>query len=104
MTPDKAKSLADDIACAIATLQAIADELMTAYPDGDYEPEREEPTPAPPKAKAVTLEEVRAVLSAKAADGKREGVKALLAKYGVTQLSAVTPDNYAALLKDAEGL
>jgi 3-methyladenine DNA glycosylase Tag len=103
MTPDRAASLANDIACAIATLQEVADELTTAYPDGDYG--RDEPQDAPPpKRKPVTLEEVRAALSAKAAVGKREEVKALLAKYGAAQLSAVTPEQYAALLADAEGL
>ena len=100
MTPDKALSLANDIACTIATLQAIEDELRTAYPDSDYDREGYEPEPP----KAVTLEEVRAALSAKAADGKREEVKALLGKYGAAQLSAIQPEHYAALLADAEGL
>jgi 3-methyladenine DNA glycosylase Tag len=107
MTPNQAKSLANDVACAIATLQAVADELMTAYPDSDYdrdEPEREATTPEPPKARTVTLDEVRSALSAKAANGKREEVKALLGKYGAAQLSAVKPEHYAELLKDAEGL
>ena len=107
MTPDKANSLANDIACTIATLQAIADELMTAYSDSDYdrdEPQEAPPPTPPPKAKVVTLEEVRAVLSAKAADGKREVVKALLGKYGAVQLSTIAPEHYVALLADAEVL
>ena len=109
MTPDRALSLANDVACTIATLQAIEDELRTAYPSGDYrdytgdEPEHETSAPKTP-APEVTLDSVRAVLSAKAADGKREEVKALLGKYGVSQLSAVKPVQYTALLADAEGL
>jgi len=104
MTPDKARSLASDIACAIATLRAVADELATAYPSCDS---RDDPPPceAPtPKPKPVTLEEVRAVLSEKSANGKRDEVKALLVKHGAAQLSAIPPENYAALLADAEGL
>ena len=109
MTPDKALSLANDIACAIATLREIEDELRTAYPSADYrdctddEPEHETSAPKTSEPE-VTLDSVRAVLSAKAADGKREEVKSLLGKYGVSQLSAVKPVQYAALLADAEGL
>lgn len=37
MTPDKANSLANDISCVIATLQAIVDELITTYSDSDFD-------------------------------------------------------------------
>ena len=105
MTPDKALSLANDIACTIATLQAIADELMTAYPDSDYrddEPEHEVETPTPPKP--ITLEKVRAVLAEKSRDGHTEAIRNLLEKYGGTKLSEIPSDRYAELLKDAEEL
>jgi hypothetical protein len=115
MTPDKAKSLSNDIRCAITTLSAIADELDTAYPDSDFsdkfdpaewiEITPQEPTkPESPKAKSITLEQVRAVLSEKSANGKRTEVKALLTKYGVTKLSDISSDNFAAVLKEAESL
>ena len=108
MTPDKAISLANDIACTIATLQAIADELMTAYPSSDYrdynddEPVHEVETPSPPKA--ITLEEVRAVLAEKSRDGHTEAIRGLLEKHGAAKLSDIDPSKYGELLTDAEVL
>jgi len=105
MTPDKALSLANDIACTIATLQTIADELMAAYPSSDYrddEPLHEVETPTPPKA--ITLEEVRAVLAEKSRDGHTEAIRGLLEKHGASKLSDIDPDKYAELLADAEVL
>jgi hypothetical protein len=107
MTPDKAKSLANDISCVIATLQEIADELAAAYPDSDYdrEPEQEAATPItePPKP-ALKLEQVRMVLAEKSRAGHTAAVKALLTKYGVAKLSELDTAHYAALLKEAEGI
>lgn len=54
--------------------------------------------------KAVTIEQVRAVMAAKSQDGKTQQVKALLKKYGADKLSGVQPEQYADLLKDAEAL
>ena len=105
MTPDKALSLANDIVCTIATLQAIADELMTAYPSSDYredEPSHEVETPAPPKT--ITLEEVRAVLAEKSRDGHTEAIRGLLEKHGASKLSDIDPGKYSELLADAEVL
>ena len=64
------------------------------------------PTPAPadPPPKAITLEEVRAVLAEKSHDGYTAEVRDLLQKYGAEKLSGVDPKHYAALLKDAEVL
>jgi hypothetical protein len=107
MTPDKAKSLANDVACAIATLQAVADELLTAYPDSDYDYESQDESPpwqetAPPKL--ITFDEAQAVCRAKAQDGYGRDIKALIAKYGVKELSKVPQEQYPALLAEVEGL
>lgn len=75
----------------------------TASPQKMDEPE----APAvkePEKKKEITIEEVRAVLSAKMEAGKRKEVKALLMKYDSGKLSGVNPDDYAALLAEAEAL
>ena len=45
-----------------------------------------------------------AVLAAKTQAGKRREVKELLLKYDSGKLSGVNPENYAALLADAEAL
>lgn len=60
--------------------------------------------PAEPEKKEVSIEEVRAVLAAKTQAGKRREVKELLLKYDSGKLSGVKPENYAALMADAEAL
>ena len=62
------------------------------------------PAPADPPPKAITLEEVRAVLAERSHDGYTDQVRGLLQKYGAEKLSGVDPKHYAALLKDAEVL
>lgn len=60
--------------------------------------------PAEPEKKENSIEEVRAVLAAKTQAGKRREVKELLLKYDSGKLSGVKPENYAALMADAEAL
>lgn len=65
----------------------------------------DKPAPQPDaKEKKITIEEVRAVLAAKSQDGKRKEVKDLLLKYDSGKLSGVKPEDYPALLADAEAL
>lgn len=52
----------------------------------------------------VTMEQVRAVLAQKSKDGKKAQVKALLLKYDSGKLSGVKPEDYPALLAEAEVL
>jgi len=100
MTPDQALSLANDISCAIATLQAVADELTTAYPDSDYYESKSAPEPQKP----INLEQLRGVLADISRNGKTAAVKELLGKYGANKLSEIPPEHYAELLSDAEGI
>ena len=60
--------------------------------------------PAKPEKKEISIEEVRAVLAAKTQAGKRREVKKLLLKYDSGKLSGVKPENYVALMADAEAL
>ena len=55
-------------------------------------------------AAAVTLEDVRAALARKSRAGMTAQVKELLKKYGAAKLSEVKPDDYAALMEEAEEL
>lgn len=65
----------------------------------------DKPVPqAEAQEKKITIEEVRAVLAAKSQDGKRKEVKDLLLKYDSGKLSGVKPEDYPALLADAEAL
>lgn len=88
---ERMRSLADSI-------QKLA-ETITA--DDPSEAAAAEPKPV---AKAVTLEQVRAVLAEKSQNGFTAEVRVLLEKHGAAKLSQIDPANYAALLADAEGL
>lgn len=50
----------------------------------------------------ITLETVRAVLAEKSRAGYTAEVKSLINKYGADKLSDVNPEQYTALLADAE--
>lgn len=52
----------------------------------------------------VTIDQVRAALAEKSGDGKTAEVKALLYKYDAGKLSGVKPEDYAALLEEAQKL
>ena len=54
--------------------------------------------------KAVAIEDVRAVMAQKTQEGKSQGIKELLQKYGAVKLSGVDPEHYPALLKEAKVL
>ncbi len=96
---EKLKGLSDSI-------QKLSESIDGSDPE---EPEKvEKKTEDKPKVakseKEVSLEEVRAVLAEKSHAGFTDEVRELLEKYGAEKLSLVDPANYAALLKDAEGL
>lgn len=61
--------------------------------------EKNHPVKEEPK---ISLEDVRAKLATLSRDGKTAQVKALIQKYGANKLSEVNPDDYEALLIDAE--
>lgn len=100
----------EDIRSLADSLQAVA----TALGQSDQEEDATAPDPAPaappasapadPPPKAITLEEVRALLAERSHDGYTDQVRELLQKYGAEKLSGVDPKHYAALLKDAEVL
>ena len=64
----------------------------------------EEAAPSPEPEKALTLEEVRAILAEKSRDGFTAQIRDLLLKYGAKKLSEVDPASYKALVADAEVL
>lgn len=94
------RSLADSLQ-AVATALGQSDSEDTPAPVPAAPPES---APAGPPPKAITLEEVRAVLAERSHDGYTDQVRGLLQKYGAEKLSGVDPKHYAALLKDAEVL
>ena len=61
-------------------------------------------TAVPEPTKKITIEQVRAVMSAKSDEGKTAQVKALLMKHDAGKLSGVKPEDYADLLREVEAL
>ena len=87
------------------SVQAIVDAMTENEPTGSTQSEPSTPVAEPkPTEKAVTLEQVRAVLADKSHDGFTAEVRTLLEKHGAKKLSEIDPASYAALLADAEGL
>lgn len=104
------------IACGEGMINA-ANAIKDIFSSTEEKPEKSEPmptkkankAPAPEPAKTeespkptYSKEDVRAVLASKAAAGYKKEVKELLEKYGAQQLKQVNPDDYAAILKEAE--
>ena len=98
-------NLAQDLRSLADSVQAVADVMADKETAETAQPE----TPVSAKesevpAKAVTLEQVRAVLADKSQQGFTADVRTLLEKYGAPKLSQIDPASYAALMADAESL
>lgn len=78
---------------------AEAPKAITAPP----EPVAEAKTEAP-KSEAPSREEVQSLAVARIQSGKRDAVKALIAKYGATRVSGVTDDKLASFKAELEAL
>lgn len=61
------------------------------------QPEAQQENPA-------TLEGIRALMAQKTQEGKSKEIKELLQKYGAAKLSAVKPEDYPALMQEAQVL
>ena len=55
-------------------------------------------------APKLDIEDIRAVLGRKSEEGKTSEVRALLMKYDAGKLSNVKPEDYPALIREAEAL
>ncbi len=89
----------------VEVIRRFADSLDSAikaiYSVKDAVPETEDSEDSA-KENEYTIEYVRDVLSEKSLDGQSEKVKALLLKFGHEKLSDIAPEDYPALLKEAE--
>lgn len=98
-------NLACDLRSLANSVQAVADVMAdketaeTAQPEMPVSAQESDPP-----TKAVTLEQVRAVLADKSQQGFTADVRTLLEKYGAPKLSQIDPASYAALMADAESL
>ncbi len=92
-------TLADGFEKLAASYRALAAQGTT-----DQSKEEAPATTPVKESKAIGIEAVRAVLAEKSRDGKTSKIKALLLKYDAGKLSGVKPEDYAALLAEAEVL
>ncbi|AQU05381.1 DNA ligase [Dehalococcoides mccartyi] len=92
---------------AAKSLTVLADNLAALF-GGSGNAEFETPAKAStasaqsqPSPKAVTLEQVRAILAEKSRSGHTAEVRELLLKHGAAKLSEIDPAEFDALLGDA---
>ena len=94
----------DDMRRLADSLQTVADSLV-GNTDADDQPDQQPaPQPEKPKTPVITIDQVRAVLAEKSGQGKTKEVKALLYKYDAGKLSGVMPEDYPALMEEAQKL
>lgn len=95
----------DDMRRLADSLQTVAD-CIVGNTDADDQLDFQQPTPQPekPKVPVITIDQVRAVLAEKSGQGKTKEVKALLYKYDAGKLSGVKPEDYPALMEEAQRL
>ena len=68
-------------------------------------PEKETESQLKRKADSeIPLEKVRGVLAEKSRSGHTAEVRAIIQKYGAERLSEISPEDYPAVLAEAEGL
>lgn len=87
-----------ELRSAAQSLNSVADSLTSLFSGSQPE------TSVQPTSKPLTLEDVRAVLAEKSRNGHTAKIRELLEKYGAAKLSEIDPQNYAALLAEAEVL
>lgn len=97
--------IADGFESLAAGYRALAQDSNASVVPATNTPTAPTEQEAPKEEKpTVTMEQVRAVLAQKSKDGKKTQVKALLLKYDSGKLSGVKPEDYPALLAEAEVL
>ncbi len=95
------RKVVEDIRSLADSLQAVCTVVTGGLPVQEAELQEEAEEKALPE---ITLEQVRGVLAEKSRGGHTAEVRAIIQKYGADRLSAISPGDYAAILKEAEVL
>lgn len=90
-------SVIKDLRDAASSINSIANYLCDLFMA------EENSTPEPEK-KAMTFEEVRAILAQKSRDGFKDQIREILTKHGSSKLSGVDPAEYDAVVAEVEAL
>ena len=95
----------EELRNAVAAINDAANWLAQQFSSDDKQHSKNIAAKPEKKTKpALTLEEVRAVLTDKSRAGHTAEIRKLLKKYGASKLSLVDPKHYEALLREAEVL
>lgn len=93
---------AEKLTALSETLKALADSVQAEAKGTDSQSEKAKaPEKEPP---AITLEKVRGILADKSRAGHTAEVRAIIQKHGASRLSEVDPEQYAAIIQEAEVL
>ena len=92
----KTASTAEIILNAVKDLKALFNETAPVIPEAATKKEEAAP------AKEYSFTEVRGIMAGLSGQGKKAEARELLKKYGASRLSEVRPEDYAALVADAE--
>lgn len=87
-----------DLRTAAVAINEAADTLSEMFSGETAE------APAKPTEPVPTKEDVRAILAEMSSRGFTAQVKELLRQHGAATLSGIDPSEYAALIKDTEGV
>jgi len=79
---------------------SISDEATTANPESSISISEVNTTITNPTEKIPTIEEVRALMAEKSRAGNKDGVKAILKKYGADKLTSLDPVHYAKVIDE----
>lgn len=96
---DVLAALGKFVTVATAWAENATDAELATFTQLPAPEEKTEKAPEP-----VNFEKLRALLASLSRKGYTVQVKELISKYGADKLSAVKPENYAALMADAEVL
>lgn len=83
---------------------SISDAASTTDPEPKASVNEVNPTSKNPTKETTTIEEVRALMAEKSRGGNKEGVKAILKKYGAEKLTSLDPVHYAQVLDEVREL
>ena len=88
----------------IGLSESIVALLSTEETPSELKPAKKKKVEETTEPKSITLAEVRAVCAEKSRAGFTAEVKAIITNHGADKLSAVKPEDYAAILAEVEVL